>query len=508
MLFLSEAEAGIAGASDSSLASVSEFRFLSADEYYRGDLPAGHTVDSRNPVWLPATTERRFGASAGASDGTAVTSLAFVTNVTRAADSVLSSISLSDLRSKVAWVEGGDDIAGYSDCVLSVLNYLQWYRDWEAYHGRPWTPPQAAAEVTSGAGQDTLISDFSSYRGAGYGRFWLTGQHADYFRSETIDGDTNPNNGYSDRITTARPLPHGVYSLISHRYLYHYIPCNFSPMNNQLEWIVTVTAPAGTVHEAFFDPGAMGQAVGADAMNGSLTPMAFSLEEGSSTATLRKITWQSGRAALEFEPSVPLAGHHVDFISLDGSVPLRMDFDDSSETTTGQKRVMTWNVCQQPWRSGDLLMLRISKTGENLAGVTNDGPCPTPTPVPTPTPTPTPTSTPTPNAQDLPVLTVSDTTDREDMILLLFSVMLSETSASPVSVDYATRDGSALDPVDYSGVKGRLVLQPGTTLREIPVSIRDDQRPESTEQLELVLSNVQGAILKRTVATGTILDDD
>ena len=55
---------------------------------------------------------------------------------------------------------------------------------------------------------------------------------------------------------------------------------------------------------------------------------------------------------MELEPSVSLAGHHADFIALDGSVSLRLDFDDASETVEGAKRTLTWNVCTQPWESG------------------------------------------------------------------------------------------------------------------------------------------------------------
>ena len=43
----------------------------------------------------------------------------------------------------------------------------------------------------------------------------------------------------------------------------------------RLEVLVTVTAPAGTVHEAFFDPVVIGSGVGADASNGVLEPKAF-----------------------------------------------------------------------------------------------------------------------------------------------------------------------------------------------------------------------------------------
>ena len=83
---------------------------------------------------------------------------------------------------------------------------------------------------------------------------------------------------------------------------------------------------------------------------------------------------------MELEPSVPLARHHAGFITPDGSVSLRLDFDYASEVVDGAKRTLAWNVCTQPWESGDLLMLRISKSEEDLAGATNDGVCPPPAP--------------------------------------------------------------------------------------------------------------------------------
>ena len=117
---------------------------------------------------------------------------------------------------------------------------------------------------------------------------------------------------------------------------------------------------------------------------------------------------------MEFQPSVSLSGHHVDFISLDGEVALRLDFDDAQETTSGTKRTFEWGVCKQPWASGDLLMLRLSKSGDTLTGVTNDTlPCAeitpkaTPTAMPTATPTPTPFPTPTPAPTPTPIATAT-----------------------------------------------------------------------------------------------------
>ena len=100
----------------------------------------------------------------------------------------------------------------------------------------------------------------------------------------------------------------------------------------------------------------------------------------------KRIAWESGKVGMELAPHGRLTGHHIDFIALDGSVALRLDFDDSTATTTkGGGNALTWGVCEQPWRDGDLLMLRISESGTDLSGATNDlscdaGPVATPSP--------------------------------------------------------------------------------------------------------------------------------
>ena len=49
-------------------------------------------------------------------------------------------------------------------------------------------------------------------------------------------------------------------------------------------------APDGVVHEAFFDPVAVGTAVGADAVNGVLQPKSFTV--GGSSVALSSLKWQ------------------------------------------------------------------------------------------------------------------------------------------------------------------------------------------------------------------------
>ena len=151
------------------------------------------------------------------------------------------------------------------------------------------------------------------------------------------------------------------------------------------EIVVHLTAPEGTLHEVFFDPVASGEAVGAGGADGVLKPASFTLN-GSQT-TMRRIEWESGRVVMRLEPDDnALADHHVDFISLDGSVALRLDFDDAVEVSNGGAPALAWGVCNQPWSEGDLLMLRIRESEANLTGATGDAECPA---VDTATTTPT-----------------------------------------------------------------------------------------------------------------------
>ena len=126
----------------------------------------------------------------------------------------------------------------------------------------------------------------------------------------------------------------------------------------------------GGASEAFFDPIYVTStaAVGADASNGVLKPTAFS--SGGATTTIAGVGWASRRVSIDASASLP-AGHHVDFLSLDGSVALRLGVDDAVDTAkTGGGRSMSWGGCAQPWKGGDKLMLRISRSPADLAAKT------------------------------------------------------------------------------------------------------------------------------------------
>ena len=223
-------------------------------------------------------------------------------------------------------------------------------------------------------------------------KIWFEGDDADLFDvSEAADG-TWPDEfsiynsfnaaggnflieGTDNRhqTVTTRPLPAGEYDFTQKIYGLLSVACEHH--SEQGIATITVTAPDGVLHEAFFDPVADGAAVGADASNGQLEPASFEAGGGTST-TIDSVTWESQQVRMEFSASAPPSGHHVVFIALDGTVALRLKIDDATVTVDGDGTALSWGVCSQPWEAGDKLMLRISESGADLSGATNDTECP------------------------------------------------------------------------------------------------------------------------------------
>jgi hypothetical protein len=83
-------------------------------------------------------------------------------------------------------------------------------------------------------------------------------------------------------------------------------------------------------------------------------------------------------------------------------------------------------------------------------------------------------------------------------------------TATGVTVDYATADGTATAGADYSARTGTLTFGPGVTALTVTVPILQDATPESAETFTLTLSNPGGGstLGSPTVATVTITDDE
>ena len=104
-----------------------------------------------------------------------------------------------------------------------------------------------------------------------------------------------------------------------------------------------------------------------------------------------------------------------------------------------------------------------------------------------------------------PELSVADAGGTEGTdVAIAFTVTLAPAAATGVTVHYATADGTATAPADYTSTSSTLTFEPGQTSKTVEVPIADDDEEDSGETFTLVLSDPSGAVLADAEATGTI----
>ena len=82
------------------------------------------------------------------------------------------------------------------------------------------------------------------------------------------------------------------------------------------------------------------------------------------------------------------------------------------------------------------------------------------------------------------------------------------TFDDPVTVEFATADGTAEAGADYTATSGTLTIDPGSTTNTIAVPIVDDGDDEPDETFSVSLSNARNATIAHAGGTGTIVDND
>ncbi len=304
-------------------------------------------LDSKYRVWLPSVSSS---ASGSASSG----DLRFLleepggggpSGGASGTDSGQpETISVSEMKALIVrlenWIEEGEGVEGHIECIRKSFT------------------EEARINGHKERGE-SLSSTYDFYLGSGLpagtvmhetllmaGRWWLLGKDKVFFAVE---------NG---ALHVTRPLPAGKYRYNSSYQSPEFIPCDYHPdeYKTRLENIVTVTAPAGTLHEAFFDPVTDGSAVAADSSNGVLKPAAFT-DANNASATIQRIEWDAGTVKVKVSSQTGLAGQTVDIVELDGSVSLSLDVDNA--TVEAANNTLSWAVASQPWHDGDKLMVRI-----------------------------------------------------------------------------------------------------------------------------------------------------
>ena len=94
-------------------------------------------------------------------------------------------------------------------------------------------------------------------------------------------------------------------------------------------------------------------------------------------------------------------------------------------------------------------------------------------------------------------------------VTAVFTVSLSAPSSLPVTVNYATADGTATaGGDDYVPIFGTLTFAPGETTMTITVVINPDQKKDADEIFFIDLSEAVNALLLDDQGLGIILSDD
>ncbi len=110
-----------------------------------------------------------------------------------------------------------------------------------------------------------------------------------------------------------------------------------------------------------------------------------------------------------------------------------------------------------------------------------------------------------------PALSINDVSIAEGnsgISNMVFTVSLNGAAPTPVSVDYATADGTAQAGSDYTAGSGTVSFPAGTTSQTITVAILGDTVVEPSETVLVNLSNPVGASLADPQGVGTIVSDD
>ncbi|HET9217453.1 MAG TPA: Calx-beta domain-containing protein, partial [Terriglobia bacterium] len=112
---------------------------------------------------------------------------------------------------------------------------------------------------------------------------------------------------------------------------------------------------------------------------------------------------------------------------------------------------------------------------------------------------------------DFPALTISDVAVAEGnsgTTAAAFTVTLSEAYGLPITVNYATVNGTAKSNGDFQAQAGMLTFGPGQTVQQISINVDGDLFTESDETFLVSLNGAVNATIAGGQGEATILNDD
>ena len=103
---------------------------------------------------------------------------------------------------------------------------------------------------------------------------------------------------------------------------------------------------------------------------------------------------------------------------------------------------------------------------------------------------------------------VAKTEGNSGTTLFVFTVTLSAPSDVPVTINFATDNGSAAAGSDYTATSGTITFAPGETSKTITVAVKADRKKESNETFFVSLTSAVGGMIVDGWGMGTIVNDD
>lgn len=109
-----------------------------------------------------------------------------------------------------------------------------------------------------------------------------------------------------------------------------------------------------------------------------------------------------------------------------------------------------------------------------------------------------------------PPVSVADVVVDESAGVATVTIALAHSSGLPVTVEYATSDGTATSPADYTAKSGSVVIAAKTKVATVEIAIADDDLDETAtpETFNFKLTSVDNGVLADDEAVVSITDDD
>ena len=105
------------------------------------------------------------------------------------------------------------------------------------------------------------------------------------------------------------------------------------------------------------------------------------------------------------------------------------------------------------------------------------------------------------------MISIRDAEGSENTQSLQLPILLSRPADDIVTVQYETKDRSALAGDDYTASRGIVIFDPGSTRGVVEIKIASDGIPEGAEEFEVTLSDPRNADIMDRIGIGTILDN-